>query len=307
MKKADHKKTLTTYLSYELTDLSALEEYFTEMAAKGWRLTSLESGQTFEACEPCTLRYSVQLLPTAESSDISINEKSRGYVDLCTDAGWKLVCFEGKLFVFVTDDPDVPDIVTDSQEKIDAVRKEVKRRFLSPLTISALICFAGIIFRMIDCWIHWDAETGFGSSTLEFTILFAVLVLYIHVTLFFMIKQVHAIRWVHHAERALAKGERIPYYGWHDLLRRSRCYLIERIVFMVLFVALAVFFLVLDYPVISLIMIGILALLVIVMWVDRILYRKSYTRRTLALSFIGLGILMVAIIGIAVAGILLLL
>ena len=108
---------------FDSCDLTAAEEYFAKMAEEGWMINKYSLFSEFVRCEPRSLRFSVQLiLPEKQSPEYS--EKVRGYTELCEQAGWKLAASKGGMFIFASEDPDIPEVVTDPEERIEAATRQ---------------------------------------------------------------------------------------------------------------------------------------------------------------------------------------
>lgn len=211
---SDTPRTRRTHPSFQYTDLTAVEEYLADMAFDGWRLVSIRNGFTFEECAPCKLRYSVEILPTASQVSNEVTAESQAYIDLCAEAGWSFVANAADLYVFVTSDPDAPPIVSDSREKIDAVRRAGKKR-RAPLWALAVLNLFNTGLQCVNVCLNPRAF----HDMLPLLILMAALdVLLVGV----LISQaVQFGRWHRRAEQALAEGIPFTYYDKRVLRRRA--------------------------------------------------------------------------------------
>ena len=214
-------KVCRQYYMYEYTDLTAVEEHCEDMALKGWKLTSIRNSLEFEACDPCALRYSVEVLPEAGKSGNEINESCRAYIDLCAEAGWTFVSNHGDIYVFVTSDPDIPPVVTDTHEKVEAIRrsKHRTRRFETSMCV----------YFMLTATVQLIRALSFRASNPgQYTALLAVAAMLYAFGLGFLtiliIRTVTHRRWCRRADAALDAGEPIPYYGKSVLRRRTIVY-----------------------------------------------------------------------------------
>lgn len=116
-------KTIRKLTPFDSVDLTAAEEYFSDMASKGWIIKKYSLISEFERCEPMPLRFNVQLiLPEKKGEDYA--HKIKGYTELCEEAGWRLACSNSGMFIFFTEREDIPDIVTDPNERIATVKKQ---------------------------------------------------------------------------------------------------------------------------------------------------------------------------------------
>ncbi len=119
-----NKNVLKKFVIYNLTDLKALEEDFTDMASKGWYIRSIRSGIfEYEKKEPSRLRYCVEIVPTADRDSNVINQKTAEYIELCEQTGWELVCSSAEVFVFSTNSEEIPAVTTDETEKLKYIQK----------------------------------------------------------------------------------------------------------------------------------------------------------------------------------------
>ena len=149
MKNPDIKKE---FFPFDYSDLTALEERLARRASEGWMLTSMRGRLTYCACEPCSVRFNADILPMADKNTNIINKESQKYIDFCEEAGWHFICNLGVVYVFCTQDPTLPDINTDSAEKLALISKTCRRNVgLLWLAAGALLLNCGmLVFNMLS-------------------------------------------------------------------------------------------------------------------------------------------------------------
>lgn len=217
------KDTVKRVTLFDSTDLTAAEEYFSQMAQKGLMLKKYGPISHFRRSEPCKLRFSVQVIPAARGENYV--KKTSEYVDLCEQAGWTCVSGAAGMYVFATDRSDVPDVVTDPQERIEAVTKQsiggMIVSFLLSLWLSIKV--VGLVSNLI--------EGKSFASQMAYELPYSLL--WLSVFLLFITKTVSFLKWRRNAKRDSAAGRAIRFYG----LRASRQ---RRILLAVFFCLLAV-------------------------------------------------------------------
>ena len=223
------KNVLKKFISYELTDLKALEENFTEMAAEGWYIRSIRSGIfEYEKKEPAKLRYCVEIVPTADRNTNRINQKTAEYIELCGQSGWEFVCNSAEVYVFVSADESIPVITTDGNEKLKLIKKSVRSRN----TLLWLIALLNFLSTSLHLTNHENEKLlPFWIISVVFWISYAVMLI---------IKSVSFHRWYKNASENIYSGNQIEYNG-KEVLRNRRKFLYGYIAFIcVLLIVMAV-------------------------------------------------------------------
>lgn len=101
-------KEQTKYIPFGAYEYECIEAWLEDWARKGWILKSMISCfATFEETEPCELRY--RIVPNAafqaEEEEISFYEEN----------GWHFVDCSRGLNVFCCEDPQIPELFTDTK------------------------------------------------------------------------------------------------------------------------------------------------------------------------------------------------
>ena len=213
MKDSNIKKE---FFPFDYTDLTALEERLTERAAQGWMLVSMRGRLTYERCAPCSMRFNADILPMADKNTNIINEESRAYIDFCEDTGWHFISNLGVVYVFCTDDPSLPDINTDSEEKVALISKSCRRNVgLLWFITAALLLNCGVLaFEML---IPTNRGIVFVAAMAGIVIICSVIVLITAI-----LKTIGYVKWKKSAEAAMAESRPIPYNSIETLEKRRR-------------------------------------------------------------------------------------
>lgn len=208
---------------FDSCDLTAAEEYFAKMAEEGWMINKYSLFSEFVRCEPRSLRFSVQLiLPEKQSPEYS--EKVRGYTELCEQAGWKLAASKGGMFIFASEDPDIPEVVTDPEERIEAATRQSR----IGLFVIWFVVLASI-FPVLGLIGNLAGGVGIASQ-LSYEI--PISMVWIACLIMAVTKTALFTKWRRDAKRASSEGSTIKYYDTADLKRR-------RIVYCIFFILLA--------------------------------------------------------------------
>lgn len=212
------KETRKNFAFVRYSDLSALCERLEKMEAEGWRLESLHILAEYRRCEPLKVRYSAELLDTANIIGNEIPQKSRDYIDLCEQAGWSLVSHYGPLHIFRTEDIDAPAIVSDPVEKLHAIKRASLRMYLT-------MWIMGIVYLLWQLLVNASIESPSISATVNYfflNLLMAIIIIVLSgmYTFDFLI-------WYRKAKHAVSEGLPIPY---NDTKAADRATMRDRII-----------------------------------------------------------------------------
>ena len=206
-----NENVIKKFISYELTDLKALEENFTEMAAEGWYIRSIRSGIfEYEKKEPAKLRYCVEIVPTADRNTNRINQKTAEYIELCRQSGWEFVCNSAEVYVFVSPDESIPVITTDGDEKLKLIKKSVRIR-------NALLWLIAVLngLSVSTHFLNYENE-----RLMPFWIFAAVF--WVSYAVILIIKSISFHRWYKNAVGNIDSGNQIEYNGKEVLKKRKK-------------------------------------------------------------------------------------
>ena len=102
-------------------ETEALTDYLEKQAAKGWLLEKVGLyGLLFRRGEPSQRRYYADL-PPWEPTASDWREQKEAYVQMCGEAGWEYVGSDGWIYVFSTEEENVPPLHTDPQVRYRAI------------------------------------------------------------------------------------------------------------------------------------------------------------------------------------------
>ena len=219
--------TLRKRFFYDYTELDAVRGFLEKMSREGWMLQALKGRRfTFTACEARERRFNVEVVPTAENMDSAVNQKTQEYLALCRDAGWENVAHTGSIFVFMTEDADVPDVVTDMEEKIAVVRKTAKDSL--KFTVLSFIPGISSVFLLISNFFMMHegfSLRGYFRAPSDFAGFgFCIFLPLVWLSLILvMAGRSRSLRaWVRSAENALAVGAPLPLVGEERRAKRKR-------------------------------------------------------------------------------------
>ena len=200
------KETVKRITLFDSTDLTAAEEYFSDMARSGWMLKKHGFVSEFTRCEPQKLRFSVQILYPKRGTNYEKAVKE--YTELCEQAGWRSVSSYSGMHVFVTEKSDIPEIVTDPKERIEAVSRQSR---------------IGIILLWLVPLLFIGGTAQFIKSLSEGKSFPSLLALEFPMTLCFVsllaaavIKTASYLKWRNEAVRSAASDMPIRYYDLRE-------------------------------------------------------------------------------------------
>lgn len=130
MKKREENVLVINH-SIHYDSLSSERDYLEDMAKKGWILKELAGAKhTFERAEAKQLYYAVEIFAEGSVFDTHPEGKGMEYVEFCERVGWKFVCSTGQVHVFASEEKGLPEIQTDQNLKLAAIRKSMKLMYV---------------------------------------------------------------------------------------------------------------------------------------------------------------------------------
>ena len=199
------RDTKKEFLPFDYTDLDAVARHFEEKAKEGWMLKSFDNTVVYERCEPKELRFNVSLCPIKGSEDTNISKESQGFIDFCEETGWRFIDHRGGAYAFCTEDENLPDILTDERERVEAVRKAGSRRtFIS--FIFGGVALSQLLIRLISAMTETD--TRLRNMQIAIAIFFGAAVLLLAAGIYISIKRTG--KWLSEANAAIEEGRPIP-------------------------------------------------------------------------------------------------
>lgn len=130
-----HKWTLFTF---SRGDFKALERYLDEQAEQGWELEKAGVLARWKRTERRDLTYSVDL----SNPKHDVNDR-KSYAVLCAEAGWELVAFSNRMYIFksLPDSPLIPIHTDPELEKRNYNRYYIRNTILSVVALIAYLAF----------------------------------------------------------------------------------------------------------------------------------------------------------------------
>jgi len=194
-------KTKRTLFLFSHLDYKAMEEYFTQMAARGWMLERIELiTALFKKTEPRRLKFSVDIFPYISAFDSHDNKKVLEYRQLCEESGWKFVTSSNKFQVFCAEaHQDPTPMQTDSVVEEKIVRQSV----FSSEFIIFLFCLP-LLFLSLGPLFPFEYSRLFTNSGIASTVLIPLLIIPV------LMYTGHFILWMWKAKRNIKKGLSLP-------------------------------------------------------------------------------------------------
>lgn len=140
------KQKKRVWSNFVLFEGDALAEYLEMMAKKGWMLASLGTILTFKRIPPANFKFTVDIMNNSSVFDSLKNEKLLGLREICEDAGWEFVCTNGMMQVFVSENPNINPIQTDSELKSKRISKNVISKTVPIYLLLLFMCSFQLIF-----------------------------------------------------------------------------------------------------------------------------------------------------------------
>ena len=220
--------TKKEFLPFYLTDLDAVARHFEEKAAEGWMLKSFLNTCEYEPCEPKHVRFNVVQCPVKGSDNAKISEASREFIDLCEESGWRFIDHRGAVYAFCCENDDVPDIITDELQRVEAVEKAGRNNTLFTFLIGFLIG------AQIYSYIRRAVDPGDDRMmSIGIALFFALMLILLFCGMY--INRINERKWREKAIDAIEAGEPIPPSEGNVLKKRR----ITAVIFIVILIAAA--------------------------------------------------------------------
>ena len=127
------ERTKRVYFNFLAFDYKAMEEYFEEMAEKGWMLVKV-GGLTakFRSIEPKKLKFHVDVFKEGGPLTPENSEEVKSYKSQILKQGWNYITSRGYLYFFCAEDDEIiiPTRLSDSDEEKN-IRFLLKKEFIS--------------------------------------------------------------------------------------------------------------------------------------------------------------------------------
>ncbi len=187
-------------IAYE--NLDDTKEYLESMAMEGWMLEKI-SGTTrfyFKRCEPVKIRFAVEIFVNGSMFDTHVIESNMEYIEYCKKAGWEFVCSSANIDVFRTDDEGAPEIESDGELKLKAIRKAC---FPGRICTQLMLIVMGALYMALCLTVNLNTmESSFMS--------FSAVLLWIFATAIAGYNLLSYVLWLKRAQTAVDNDEKIP-------------------------------------------------------------------------------------------------
>ncbi|MGN1195848.1 MAG: DUF2812 domain-containing protein [Acutalibacteraceae bacterium] len=167
------------FISFDYSEIAALSEYLEKCESEGLRFRHKSNMFLyFERCEPKKVRYSAEVFKPIKNAWFGKTEMNSDFVDLCRQAGWQLVDFDGaSLYVFRSEDMDAVPIMTDEKKKLSIVAKEFINKYVLPQILVITIWLLNFATRVAS-------DSLFDISDVLLLFVISLLLLYMSVRIF---------------------------------------------------------------------------------------------------------------------------
>lgn len=121
-----------------LYDYKSIEDYLTEMAAKGWKVESAGPGLwKFKRTEPSNRKFFVHFASSVSELEPVSAEGQRTFEETCVETGWRKEFQWKQMQVFCADREAMP-LEIDGVIRLDNIHRNMKKNFI-PNWIKALV------------------------------------------------------------------------------------------------------------------------------------------------------------------------
>lgn len=203
------KQKKRVWSNFELFEGDALAEYLEMMAKKGWMLASLGTILTFKRIPPANFKFTVDIMNNSSVFDSLKNEKLLGLREICEDAGWEFVCTNGMMQVFVSENPNINPIQTDSELKSKRISKNVISKTVPIYLLLLFMCSFQLIF-------FGDVIVSLWSN-----LSLSIIISYLYVCTLCIFQLTTILIWYIKSRIAINKGNKINYPKFRTVKIRS--------------------------------------------------------------------------------------
>lgn len=133
-------------------DISAMETWLEDMAAKGYILSKdgfFMGFATFEKSRPQSVRYRLEATATPSGMFSSNYDPEDSLIQLYHQMGWTYQARRGQFFVFCTDDPNAPELNTDPVVQAHTIQALAKYQ-------RSQLCSSIFSFLFL-AWLHFSS------------------------------------------------------------------------------------------------------------------------------------------------------
>lgn len=253
------KSTVSVYNPFNLTQLTAIDEYLSEKEAEGLRLIAYTRGKfTFQRAPEKKARYSVVIFRSVQRDE---------FLASCEEKGWEFVSSDRDVYVFRTENPTAEKIRTDEKIAVKATLVTLG----GPCALLGLVLLHFLRIVVFRTAYEAPIETKYAQLT--------GLVLVLCLAIQSGIRIIHYALWRIRAEKAVKSRKEIPFYNLKQAKRIQLFDDVSGIILMVFwFAALCVFSLGYSSEVWHFWFVGGLAsLYILVILIGRIIFERKNT------------------------------
>ncbi|MBR3705447.1 MAG: DUF2812 domain-containing protein, partial [Firmicutes bacterium] len=162
-----------------LFDYEAVEKHLEKMAAKGWRIDTINTNLwKYRKAEPAKVKYAVTYAPDASVFDPQPTMNQQTLADFCAQAGWVKVGDWSQAQVFVNERENPVPIETDEEIRLEVIKKSMKKSWI-PANVMLILVMVFNAWRTISRFVKdpvQDLSSYWGLLTLIFMIVATALV-----------------------------------------------------------------------------------------------------------------------------------
>ena len=155
------------YATYAFYDRTGIQSFLEKQANLGWMLKFYTRDTwSFIRIEPKQLRFCIAYYPAAWNVEFNspLSKKRQEFVDFCKHTGWELVCFDGAMHIFCSEEDPTP-IETDAMTEMETIHKATKKTYLYTRIPTALLCLIWSIAEALTL----QYNTGVVEWTFDLT------------------------------------------------------------------------------------------------------------------------------------------
>ncbi len=218
-------KIIKEEMKFSYTQLKAFEEYLSRQEEVGLKFKKIESGKIhFEEAHKRKVRYSAVIFTA-----FSMRED---FVEACEEQGWEFVSsYCDELYVFRTQNPEAPKIITDEKEYFKTV---AKKAFLQPGYLKVSLW---TLFLLLTTVVFRSPYDGLIATSIEDC---AILMFIIFGLLQTIARVIHFTKWYIKNKRQLDETSKIIFDGAERAEKLSQNWDIANVIQLVIILATVV-------------------------------------------------------------------
>lgn len=147
------KNRKSVYAAYAFYDRTGIQNFLEKKARQGWMLKSF-SGDTwkFTRIEPRELHFCISYYPAAWNveSNSPLSQQRQEFVNFCEHGGWKLICFNGAMHVFCSEEENPTPIETDAMLEMETIHRATKKTYLYTRIPIVVLLAIVVVLRVLS-------------------------------------------------------------------------------------------------------------------------------------------------------------